>query len=156
MAFYFSIWEIVCPQKFCIKIQMTVALVFAKWLQYYPIICEPMECIAPDSFVHGVLQARILKWVAIQGIFPTQGLNLHLLHLLHWRQIQPGKPPVALTHMSILVALCLCLTETKKCKDGVWDIKQKYIWVTQPFLKRTKIELFGFHSETPRERKIWN
>ena len=34
------------------------------------------------SSVHGILQARILEWVAIafflQGIFPTQGLNLGL------------------------------------------------------------------------------
>ena len=34
----------------------------------------------PGSSVHGILQARILEWVAIhpllQGIFPTQGLNL--------------------------------------------------------------------------------
>lgn len=31
--------------------------------------------------------------------------------------------------------------------------KKNYIWVTQPFLKRTKVELFGFHSETRRKRK---
>ena len=38
----------------------------------------------PGSFVHGSLQARILEWVAIlQGIFLTQGLNPHLLRLLH-------------------------------------------------------------------------
>ena len=33
--------------------------------------------------VHGILQARILEWVAIpfsRGIFPTQVLNLGLLH----------------------------------------------------------------------------
>ena len=30
-----------------------------------------------------------------QGIFPTQGLNLHLLCLLHWQgDISPGKPVV--------------------------------------------------------------
>ena len=36
----------------------------------------------PGSSVHGILQAKILEWVAIpfQGIFPTQGLNLGLLH----------------------------------------------------------------------------
>ena len=40
--------------------------------------------------VHGILQARILEWVAIsfsRGIFPTQGSNLHLLHcrqILYW------------------------------------------------------------------------
>ena len=34
------------------------------------------------SSVHGILQARILEWVAMpssRGIFPTQGLNLGLL-----------------------------------------------------------------------------
>ena len=33
--------------------------------------------------VHGILQARILEWVAIsllQGIFPTQGSNPSLSH----------------------------------------------------------------------------
>ena len=33
--------------------------------------CDPV-----DSSVHGILQARILEWVAIpfsRGIFPTQG-----------------------------------------------------------------------------------
>ena len=37
----------------------------------------------PGSSVHGILQARILEWVALlQGIFPIQESNLHLLHLL--------------------------------------------------------------------------
>ena len=44
----------------------------------------------PGSSVHGIFQARILKWVAISSfrIFPTQVLNLSLLHLLclqHWQ-----------------------------------------------------------------------
>ena len=28
-------------------------------------LCEPMDCSLPDSFVHGILQARILEWVVI-------------------------------------------------------------------------------------------
>ena len=41
-----------------------------------------MDCIPPGSSVHGISQASILEWVAIffSGIFPTQGLNLSLLH----------------------------------------------------------------------------
>ena len=38
--------------------------------------------------VHGILQARILKWVAmhsLKGIFLIQGSNQCLLHLLHWK-----------------------------------------------------------------------
>ena len=27
--------------------------------------CDPMECSPPDSSVHGILQARIVEWVAI-------------------------------------------------------------------------------------------
>ena len=40
----------------------------------------PMECSPPGSSVHGILQARILEWVA----FLIQGSNLGLLH---WGQI---------------------------------------------------------------------
>ena len=45
--------------------------------------CDPMDCSPPGSSVLGILQARILEWVAIalfQGIFLTQELNLCLLH----------------------------------------------------------------------------
>ena len=47
-------------------------------------ICEPMDCSVPGSSVRGISQARIQEWVGchffLQGIFPTQGLNSHLLH----------------------------------------------------------------------------
>ena len=41
-------------------------------------LCDPMDCV-----VHGILQARILEWVAFplfQGIFPTQESNPGLPH----------------------------------------------------------------------------
>ena len=28
-------------------------------------LCDPMDCSPPGSSVHGILQARILEWVAI-------------------------------------------------------------------------------------------
>ena len=37
----------------------------AKLLQSYPDLCDPTDCIPPGSSVHGILQARILKWVAM-------------------------------------------------------------------------------------------
>jgi len=39
--------------------------------------------VTPWTIVHGILQARILEWVAsslLQGIFPTQGSNPGLPH----------------------------------------------------------------------------
>ena len=45
--------------------------------------CDPRDCSPPGSSVCGILQARILEWVChflLQGIFPTQELNLGFLH----------------------------------------------------------------------------
>ena len=33
--------------------------------QSCPTLCYPMDCSPPGSSVHGILQARILEWVAI-------------------------------------------------------------------------------------------
>ena len=33
--------------------------------QSYPTLCDPMDCSPAGSSVHGILQARILEWVAI-------------------------------------------------------------------------------------------
>ena len=48
--------------------------------------CDPMDYSRPGSSDHGILQERILEWVAIlfssllQGIFVTQGSNPALLY----------------------------------------------------------------------------
>ena len=34
-------------------------------LQLCPALCDPMDCSLPGSSVHGILQARILEWIAI-------------------------------------------------------------------------------------------
>ena len=69
----------------------------AKLLQLCLTLCDPMDCSLPGSSVRGILQARILEWVLLQGIFPTQGSNLCLFHLLRWLAgslpiVPPGKP----------------------------------------------------------------
>ena len=51
--------------------------------QSCPILCHLMDYSTPGSSIPGIIQARILEWVAIlfsRGIFPTQGLNPHLPH----------------------------------------------------------------------------
>ena len=42
--------------------------------QSYLTFCDPMDCSPPGSSVHGILQARILEWVAIS--FSTQGTEI--------------------------------------------------------------------------------
>ena len=33
--------------------------------QWYPTLCDPMDCSLPGSSVHGIFQARVLEWGAI-------------------------------------------------------------------------------------------
>ena len=33
--------------------------------QSCPTLCNPMDCSPPGSSIHGILQTRILEWVAI-------------------------------------------------------------------------------------------
>ena len=37
----------------------------AKSLQLCPTLCSPVDCSLPGSSLHGILQARILEWIAI-------------------------------------------------------------------------------------------
>ena len=41
------------------------ACMCAKLLQSCLTLCDPMDCYPPGSSVHGILQARILEWVAM-------------------------------------------------------------------------------------------
>ena len=45
-------------------------------------LCDPIDCSTAGLSVHGILQARILEWVAIpfSWLFLTQGSNPSLLH----------------------------------------------------------------------------
>ena len=63
-------------------------------------LCDPMDCSPPGSSVHGILQTRILEWVAIPfsrgSSWPRDQTHLSL-HLLHWQAgslplVLPGKP----------------------------------------------------------------
>ena len=47
----------------------------AKLLQSCPILCDPMDCSPLGSSVHGILQARILEWVAFPGDLPDPGIE---------------------------------------------------------------------------------
>ena len=47
----------------------------AKSLQSFPTLFNPMDYSLPDSFVQGILQGRILQWVAIPGDLPDPGME---------------------------------------------------------------------------------
>ena len=42
--------------------------------QSCPTLCDPVDCNPPGSSVHGILQARILEWVAISFSKKAHGI----------------------------------------------------------------------------------
>ena len=46
-------------------------------IQSCPTLCVPMDCSLPDSSIHGILQVRILEWVAMSspGDLPDPGIE---------------------------------------------------------------------------------
>ena len=108
------------------------ALTFAVVI-HVPHFCGPMDCSPPGSSVHGVFQARILKWVAISfsrgsswpriepmsaalagKFFTTESpgkpqVYLKSLHFSVFTASNPGLPPTSLNQMLqdfFLINLC--------------------------------------------------
>ena len=77
-------------EKNCFQIECLVA-------QSCVNLPDPMDCSLPGSLVHGILQAGTLTEVGchffLQGIFPTQGWNPHLLCLTFTSRFFTTEPP---------------------------------------------------------------
>ena len=85
-AFQFILWITLIPKPNSVQRKKSTdqcpswyrCTVKAKVAQSCPTLWDPM-----DYTLHGILQARILEWVAspfFRGIFPTEGSNPGLLH----------------------------------------------------------------------------
>ena len=92
--------KLVCLVCVCLCVCVCLSVCLCVLLFYsQPTLCDPIDCSPAESSVHGILQARILEWVAMPFSRGSscQGSNLHLLHLLHWQAGflplgPPGKP----------------------------------------------------------------
>ena len=87
--------------KFLLLIVRPVYDILCVCAQSCLILCNPMDCSLPGSSVHGILQARILEWVAISystgssnpGIEPTSPADPELAGGFFTTE-PPGKPMV--------------------------------------------------------------
>ena len=75
--------------------------------------CDPMDCSPPGSSIHGILQARILEWVAISfcrgSSQPNDQIRVsciagRLYHLSH----QGPPPPMSQKHNQTVGLTCRC------------------------------------------------
>ena len=82
--------------------------------QVCPTLCNPMDCSLPQRLLcpwdFPGKNTAVDCHASLQGILQTQGLNLCLLHLLHWQAgslplAQPGSPKQS--NLCILVHLVI-------------------------------------------------
>ena len=106
-------------------------------LQLCLTLFNPVDCSLPGSSVHGILQARMLEWVAVsfpRGFSQYKDWNCLSEDLLHWQAgsspwTPPGKPTAVLpffppfhtVHLKInsflnwsIVALQCCVSAVKR------------------------------------------
>ena len=108
--------------------------VCAKSLQSCLTLCNPVDHSLPGSSIHGILEARILEWVAMEWVVmpSSRGSSrprdqTHVSCLLHWQAsslplVPPGRPsaelecsflrsPSSISRLGFLV-LCFLTTVT--------------------------------------------
>ena len=69
-----------------------VLCVCIKSFQLCLTLCDPMDCSLPGSFVHGILQARILEWVAMPSSRGSSQPRSPTLQADSFPSEPPGKP----------------------------------------------------------------
>ena len=69
--------------KKMVTITLYAAAAAAKSLQSCPTLCDPTDGSPPGSPVPGILQARVLEWVAI-AFSPIQYTNAYIWNLERW------------------------------------------------------------------------
>ena len=77
----------VCVFKKTYRIELKVCMLNRFSHKECLTLCNPMDCGQLSFSVHADSLGKntgVGRLVLLQGIFPTQGLSLHLFHLLHW------------------------------------------------------------------------
>ena len=66
-TFPIAVYESFCSStsQFYSLHMLHACCVYAKSLQLCPTLCDPLDCSPSGSSAHGILQARILEWVAM-------------------------------------------------------------------------------------------
>ena len=112
-----------CPLNPCLS---TSEMSFNVPAQLLSPVSNPTDCNPPGSSVHGIFQARRLEMgchFPLQGIFPTQRLKLHLLHL----PFKDSRKSFLTISLNLLQSLeCSLNSEIAQDLDSIWSLTQLY------------------------------
>ena len=118
-------------------------------------ICDPMDCSLPRFSVQGILEARVLEWVAISfsrgsswgspGIEPTSALQMDSL-----LSEPPGKPPQFSDIIKIQLLLGRKLRHTIPYPRPLFASPEKHKWVVSDYEKSFSIILQTVLKSSPQ------
>ena len=98
-------------------------------------LCNPMDCGLPAPLSMGFPRQeywRGLPFPPLQGIFPTQGLNPRLWHLLHCRQILCHWATWEAPDTSITSPILSCISkDVGRKEENMWVLKAIYTFIHQ-------------------------
>ena len=106
-----------------------------------PTLCDPMDCSPPGSSVHGILQAKILEWVA-------EETNIFLIALV---KRQGGREDMRNQKEERLREFTLAYTEMLRERDREreWPPERNDMVKRNP---QKEAEIIDMHREKQRER----
>ena len=111
----------------------------AKSFQLCTTLCDPVDCSPPGSSVHGDSPGNntgVDCYALLQGIFPTQGSNLHLLHLLHWQVGSLPPAPPASVQFSSFAQSCPTLCDPMNRSMPGFPVHHQFLESTQTHVHR--------------------
>ena len=94
--------------------------VCVKLLQSCLTLCHSIDCNPPGSFVHGILQARMLEWVAMPSSRgssrPRNQTHVSYIYCIGRQALLPLEPP---GNMHVLAYICLgtSLSWNQDCQE---------------------------------------
>ena len=100
-------------------------------------LCDPMDHSLPGSSVHGVLQTRILEWVAFPtpGDLPKPGIEPRspALPADSFLSEPPGKPPSDMAYSLIPLPLSLvsCSVIRLPLDQHLWVLQGQMLWTSR-------------------------
>ena len=115
--------------------------------QSCPTLCNPMDCSPPGSSVHGILQARILEWVAISSF---RGSAPYLAVLPFIASLATSKVKVKSLSPVWLFATSWTVAYQLLCP---WDFPSKNTGVDCHFLLQEIFQTQGLNPGLPRYRQ---
>ena len=134
----FTIWATREAQLDVSKLKVLV-------VQLCPTLCDPMDCSFPGSSVHGILQARVLEWVAIAFFYRVgkragqvghwMTMRLHFLTSLSAPRQGPSSLFASALEIKQVIVIFCFLTKWSRSKNLNENIEScKWGWISSSFL----------------------